>query len=42
MKEKKQSDGPSVVSMIVVVAVWVAVIILAFFAAGYGFGRHYL
>jgi hypothetical protein len=32
-------DGPSVLAMIGAVAVIVALVILVFFAAGYGFGR---
>jgi hypothetical protein len=35
-------DGPSVRAMIGLVAVSVAVVILVFFAAGYGFGRVFL
>jgi hypothetical protein len=35
-------DGPSVLAMIGAVALIVALIILAFFAAGYGFGRLFL
>jgi hypothetical protein len=35
-------DGPSVTSMIVAVAVIVALVILLFFAAGYAFGRLFL
>lgn len=35
-------DGPSVLRMIGVVALFVAVVILVFFAAGYGFGRLFL
>jgi hypothetical protein len=35
-------EGPSVVAMVGVVALIVAVVILAFFAAGYGFGRLFL
>jgi hypothetical protein len=35
-------DGPSVLAMIGWVALFVAVVILAFFAAGYGFGRLFL
>jgi hypothetical protein len=35
-------DGPSVLLMIVGVAVIVALVILVFFAAGYLFGRQYL
>ncbi len=35
-------DGPSVLTMIGAVALIVAMIILVFFAAGYGFGRLFL
>ena len=35
-------DGPSVFSMVKVVALTVVVVILVFFAAGYGFGRLFL
>jgi hypothetical protein len=35
-------DGPSVLSMIGAVALVVAIVILVFFAAGYGFGRLFL
>jgi hypothetical protein len=35
-------DGPSVLAMVGVVALGVALVILAFFAAGYGFGRLFL
>lgn len=35
-------DGPSVLAMIAIVAVSVVLIILVFFAAGYGFGRLFL
>lgn len=35
-------DGPSVLSMIVAVAVVVATVILVFFAAGYAVGRIFL
>jgi hypothetical protein len=35
-------DGPSVLKMIGVVALGVALVILVFFAAGYGFGRLFL
>jgi len=35
-------DGPSVVSMVVAVAVVVATVILLFFAIGYGLGRVFL
>jgi hypothetical protein len=35
-------DGPSVVAMIGAVALIVALVILVFFAAGYGFGRLFL
>jgi hypothetical protein len=35
-------DGPSVLTMVGVVALIVALVILVFFAAGYGFGRLFL
>ena len=35
-------DGPSVLSMIGLVAIVVAVVILVFFGAGYVFGRLFL
>jgi hypothetical protein len=35
-------DGPSVLAMVGIVAVGVALVILVFFAAGYGFGRLFL
>jgi hypothetical protein len=35
-------DGPSVLTMIGAVALIVALVILIFFAAGYGFGRLFL
>jgi preprotein translocase subunit SecE len=35
-------DGPSVLSMIAIVAVIVAVVILVFFGIGYLFGRLFL
>ena len=35
-------DGPSVLTMIGAVALIVALVILVFFAAGYGFGRLFL
>jgi hypothetical protein len=35
-------EGPSVLAMIGVVALGVALVILVFFAAGYGFGRLFL
>jgi hypothetical protein len=35
-------DGPSVLMMIGAVALIVALVILIFFAAGYGFGRLFL
>jgi hypothetical protein len=34
--------GPSVVTMVALVAVIVALVILLFFALGYGFGRLFL
>ena len=35
-------DGPSVLTMVGAVALIVALLILVFFAAGYGFGRLFL
>jgi hypothetical protein len=35
-------EGPSVLMMIGAVALFVALVILIFFAAGYGFGRLFL
>jgi hypothetical protein len=35
-------DGPSVLAMVGGVALLVAIVILVFFAAGYGFGRLFL
>jgi hypothetical protein len=35
-------DGPSVLTMVGAVAVIVALVILVFFAVGYGFGRLFL
>jgi preprotein translocase subunit SecE len=35
-------EGPSVLAMVGVVALMVAIVILVFFAAGYGFGRLFL
>lgn len=35
-------EGPSVLRMIGAVALFVAIVILVFFAAGYGFGRLFL
>ncbi len=35
-------DGPSVMTMVALVAVIVALVILLFFALGYGFGRLFL
>jgi hypothetical protein len=35
-------DGPSVPAMIAIVACGVALVILVFFAAGYGFARLFL
>ncbi len=35
-------DGPPVLTMIAAVAVIVALVILVFFALGYGFGRLFL
>ena len=35
-------EGPSTLAMLGAVAVGVAIVILVFFAAGYGFGRLFL
>jgi preprotein translocase subunit SecE len=35
-------EGPSVLAMVGAVALFVALVILIFFAAGYGFGRLFL
>lgn len=35
-------EGPSVLAMVGAVALFVALVILVFFAAGYGFGRLFL
>jgi preprotein translocase subunit SecE len=35
-------DGPSLLSMIALVAVVVALVVLVFFGLGYGFGRLFL
>jgi preprotein translocase subunit SecE len=35
-------EGPSVLRMIGAVALFVAIVVLVFFAAGYGFGRLFL
>jgi hypothetical protein len=35
-------EGPSVLKMVGAVAIGVALVILVFFAAGYGFGRLFL
>jgi hypothetical protein len=35
-------EGPSVLAMIAAVALFVALIIVVFFGAGYGFGRLFL
>ena len=37
-----RDDGPSVLAAIGLVALFVALVILVFFAAGYGFGRLFL
>ena len=37
-----REDGPSVLAMVAAVAVIVALVILVFFALGYGFGRLFL
>jgi hypothetical protein len=39
---KLNDDGPSVLTMVGAVALIVALVILLFFAAGYGFGRLFL
>jgi preprotein translocase subunit SecE len=36
------NEGPSVLAMVVLVAVVVALVILAFFGLGYAFGRAFL
>jgi preprotein translocase subunit SecE len=36
------NEGPSVLAMVGAVALFVALVILVFFAAGYGFGRLFL
>jgi hypothetical protein len=38
----EDDDGPRVGPMIAIVAIGVALLILAFFAIGYGFGRLFL
>ena len=40
--DRMNDDGPSVLAMIGAVALGVALVILVFFAAGYGFGRLFL
>jgi hypothetical protein len=35
-------EGPSVLAMVAAVAIIVALVILVFFALGYGFGRMFL
>jgi hypothetical protein len=35
-------EGPSVITMVAAVAIIVALVILVFFAMGYGFGRLFL
>ncbi len=35
-------EGPSVIAMVAAVAIIVALVILVFFALGYGFGRLFL
>ena len=35
-------EGPSVLAMVAAVAIMVALVILVFFALGYGFGRLFL
>ena len=41
-RDEMNDDGPSVLTMIGAVALIVALVILVFFAAGYGFGRLFL
>lgn len=41
-RDGRMNDGPSVLTMIGVVALIVALVILVFFAVGYGFGRLFL
>lgn len=41
-RERPGDDAPSVLSMIALVAIVVALVILIFFAVGYGFGRAFL
>jgi hypothetical protein len=41
-RRRAGEDGPSVVAMIAAVAIIVALVILVFFALGYGFGRLFL
>ena len=40
--EEALTEGPSLLSMVRIVAIAVALIILVSFAAGYGFGRLFL
>jgi hypothetical protein len=42
VNDKVDDTGPSVRAMIALVAVSVAIVILVFFAAGYGFARLFL
>lgn len=37
-----RDEGPSVLAMVIAVAAVVALVILIFFAAGYGFGKLFL
>ena len=41
-RQQMNDEGPSVLTMIGAVALIVAMVILVFFAAGYGFGRLFL
>ena len=41
-RRRMNDEGPSVLKMIGAVALIVALVILVFFAAGYGFGRLFL
>ncbi len=41
-RDSPGDDGPSVLSMIALVAIVVALVILIFFALGYGFGRAFM
>lgn len=41
-RDRSDDGAPSVLSMIALVAIVVALVILIFFALGYGFGRAFL